>query len=251
MYKINELASIAGISTRTLRYYDQIGLLNPYKIDDNQYRLYNEENVDRLQQILFYKELGYSLQKITLILTSTTFNRLESLYEHVSLLENKKVHIESVLNLVLETIEYIERGETMSDKQKFDAFKKQTIQDNMEKYGVELNETYDAKFLEQANQQYLKKSKYEIKQQEELTKKLNATIVKAMEEGNPTSSIAMEMCSLHKEWICFYWPSYNKHHHLSLVEMYTLDERFRLYYDKIHIGAAQFLLEAMQQYINK
>jgi len=251
MYKTNELASLAGISTRTLRYYDQIRLLNPSKIDENGYRIYNKANVDTLQLILFYKELGYSLDNITLILNSSTFNKLKSLYEQVSLLENKKDHIESVLTLVLETIDNIERGETMSDMQKFDAFKKQTLQENLEKFGEELNLKYDAKFIEEANQQYLKKSKYEMKQQEELTKKLNAIIIKAMEDGNPTSSIAMEMCNLHKEWICFYWPSYNKHHHLSLVEMYTLDERFTKYYDKIHVGAAQFLYKAMKHYINK
>ena len=90
-----------------------------------------------------------------------------------------------------------------------------------------------------------------MKAQEQLTVRLNASIVAAMETLDPSSSIAIEMCKLHKEWICFYWPTYNKKHHLSLVQIYTLDERFTKYYDKIRVGAAQFLLDATNLYIEK
>lgn len=251
MYKINELAKLAGISTRTLRYYDKIQLLTPSKIDQNGYRYYNDREVDILQQILFYKELGYSLSKITLILHSTSYNQLESLHEHLIILSDKKSHIENVMGLVTKTIENIERGKKMTDKEKFEAFKLKQINENTEKYGVELDKKYDPAFMEQANQQYLKKSKYQMKEQENLTKKLNDTIIMAMKTNDPSSPIAQRMCELHKEWICFYWPSYDKKHHLSLVKMYTLDERFTKYYDKICVGAAHFLYSAMKRYVEQ
>ncbi len=63
-YTIKKLAEIAGISTRTLRYYDEIGLLKPYKINDSNYRIYNEKNVNKLQQIMFYRSLDFPLEKI-------------------------------------------------------------------------------------------------------------------------------------------------------------------------------------------
>ncbi len=251
MYRINELAKVANVSTRTLRYYDSIGLLSPSKVDRNGYRYYNGECVDTLQQILFYKELGYSLQKINVILHSKSFNRLESLYSQLDSLQKKKDRIDSVIHLVMKTIDNIERGETMSDKEKFEAFKKQQLDENTEKYGEELNQKYDADFVNQANQMYMKKSKYEMKQQEDLTERLNQIIIEAMDTNDPSSEVAVKMCELHKDWICFYWPSYDKNQHLSLVEMYTLDERFTKYYDKIRVGAAQFLFEAMKLYIEK
>ena len=68
MYKINELAQLAGISTRTLRYYHKIELLLPSEVDANGYRYYNYDCVNKLQQILFYKELGFALEKIQLIM---------------------------------------------------------------------------------------------------------------------------------------------------------------------------------------
>lgn len=251
MYKINELAKLANVSTRTLRYYDSIGLLSPSKIDQNGYRYYDNDCVETLQQILFYKELGYSLDKINTIIHSSSFNRLESMYIQLELLQSKKDRLENVIDLLVRTIDNIERGETMSDEKKFEAFKEQQLKDNTEKYGDELKQSYDPEFIEQANQMYLKKSKYEMKQQEELTKKLNKTIQLAMDTSDPSSLIAQEMCALHKDWLCFYWPSYDKNHHLSLIEMYTLDERFTKYYDKIRVGAAQFLLDAMKLYIEK
>ena len=73
-YSIKELADLSGISTRALRYYDEIGLLTPKRDEKNLYRVYREEEVDRLQQILFYRELDVSLDEIQLLLSSPDFD---------------------------------------------------------------------------------------------------------------------------------------------------------------------------------
>ena len=89
-YSIKELADLSGISTRALRYYDEIGLLTPKRDEKNLYRVYREEEVDRLQQILFYRELDVSLDEIQLLLSSPDFDRKSVLQEHLLALLRKK-----------------------------------------------------------------------------------------------------------------------------------------------------------------
>lgn len=81
-YTINNLSKLAGVSTRTLRYYDEIGLLKPKRISTSGYRIYGEDEVNLLQQILFYKELDLSLEKIRSIVNSEDFDCVAALYEH-------------------------------------------------------------------------------------------------------------------------------------------------------------------------
>lgn len=82
-YTVQQLARLAGVSARTLRYYDEIGLLKPARINSSGYRIYGTKEVDRLQQILFYRELGVSLEKIIAILSSPSFDRVQALKEHL------------------------------------------------------------------------------------------------------------------------------------------------------------------------
>jgi len=81
-YKIKEVADMAGISVRMLHHYDKIGLLKPESVSAAGYRLYSDENLDRLQQILFFKELNFTLQEIKIILDSPNFDKKEALKVH-------------------------------------------------------------------------------------------------------------------------------------------------------------------------
>ena len=81
-YTVSELAKLSRVSTRTLRYYDQIGLLKPKRDNTNDYRVYTEADIDRLQQILFYRELGMVLEEIKSILLSRDFDRGKALECH-------------------------------------------------------------------------------------------------------------------------------------------------------------------------
>ena len=90
-YSIKKLSEIAGVSTRTLRYYDEIGLLKPARVSSSGYRIYGKKQVDILQQILFYKELGMSLDEIKEIIQNPNFDRINALKEHkIKLLEKRK-----------------------------------------------------------------------------------------------------------------------------------------------------------------
>lgn len=248
MYKVNELANLAGISPRTLRHYDDIGLLVPSR-NQSSYRLYTEKDLDTLQTILFYKELGYELKEIKNLLDSKNYMIISSLESLKEQLKDKVKHYQFVLSNIEKTIKYKKGVYNMKNEEKFQAFKEKQIKDNMDQYGQELKEKYDPDFIEKSNDLYRSKSKYQMKQQEDFTIELNKLMKEAMLENDPKSPLAMKMCEMHKKWLMFYWPSYSKEAHLSIVEMYNSDERFTQYYDKIHPGLARFLLESMRYYV--
>lgn len=89
-YSIGELAKLAGISTRTLRHYDAIDLLKPAYVEENGYRVYSEDEVKMLQQIMFYREFGITLEEIHAIVNSSEFDRLKALETHYQHLNRKK-----------------------------------------------------------------------------------------------------------------------------------------------------------------
>ena len=103
-YSIHKLAQLAGVSTRTLRYYDEIGLLSPKRISSNGYRVYGQKEVDLLQQILFYRELEVPLDEIKCIVWSKDYDGLAALQEHLAALKAKKQQIELLIRNVKKTI---------------------------------------------------------------------------------------------------------------------------------------------------
>jgi len=249
MYKINELAKMAGITSRTLRYYDKLDILKPSKVLSNGYRVYTSEEVDKLQTILFYKELGYDLNSIKAAVSDKNFNINHSLHSHLDQLLLKKDRIDSLIDLVMNTIESNERNDNMDDNKKFEAFKEKLIDDNEKKYGDELQDKYDSNTIDQSYDKLRKKSKWEMQEQEKLNDRLNEAIINAVNSKDPNSDESVLMCELHKEWIMFYWPKYSKESHLGLVKMYVEDERFTAYYDKIIKNSASFMYEAMKLYL--
>ena len=130
MYRIKELADMSGTSIRTLHYYDQINLLKPTRSEDNGYRLYDEAQVVRLQQILFLKELEFPLSEIKRILDDPDFNEMEALHMHRKVLIEKRDRIMRIIQSVDESIEAIKGGKEMdvnkrlqpSDRSKLDEF---------------------------------------------------------------------------------------------------------------------------------
>ena len=108
-YTINELSKISGISTRTLRYYDQIKLLVPPRLSSSGYRIYGDNEVELLQQILFYRELGVSLSEIKKLMSSPDYDKEKSLQSHLNELMQKKSRIESLIDSVNNTIQSLKR----------------------------------------------------------------------------------------------------------------------------------------------
>ena len=123
-YTVKDLAEIAGISRRSLRHYDEIGLLKPGRINSSGYRIYTQKEIDKLQQILFYRELGVTLKDIQKIVNSKGFDEIKSLQDHHKKLLQQKKYLTSLIHNVEKTIISKKRRLIMSNQEKFEGFKK-------------------------------------------------------------------------------------------------------------------------------
>ncbi len=247
-YTINKLAKLAGISTRTLRYYDELGLLSPVRLSSNGYRIYGQKEVNRLQQILFYRELGMPLDEIKNIMLSKDFNSMAALQDHLASLLAKRKQLDLLIANVEKSI-MAEKGEIiMSDKEKFDGFIEKLIDDNEEKYGEEVRKKYGDDVVDRSNAKVKGITSEQYAQVEALSLELNNILKAAFEQGDPSGELAQKACELHKKWLCYFWDSYSKEAHIGVTQMYVDDPRFADYYDKIALGCAKFLRDAVLIY---
>ncbi|GGB54348.1 MerR family transcriptional regulator [Fictibacillus barbaricus] len=247
-YTIQKLSLLAGVSTRTLRYYDEIDILKPARINSSGYRIYGREEVDRLQQILFYKELGLPLDQIKEIITSPIFNAADALQEHREKLLNKRKQLDRLIANVDQTIAANEGRITMTDKEKFEGFKKQLVEENEQKYGKEIREKYGDNTVNKSNEKVLNMSQEEHDEVTKLAEDIHTTLAEAFKTGDPSGDLAQKAADLHKQWLTFYWNEYSKEAHAGLAQMYVDDERFTAYYDKEQPGTAEFLRDAIHIY---
>ena len=247
-YTVQKLGRLAGISTRTLRYYDEIGILKPARINSSGYRIYGQQEVDRLQQILFYRELGVSLENIKNIVLSPSFDGVEALKQHHIKLLEKKVQLEALIVNVEKTIAMSEGRIKMSDKEKFEGFKQKLIDENEEKYGKEIREKYSEETVEKSNAYFKNMSREDFEKLESLSTQIQETLAEAFKTGDPSGPLGQKAAELHKQWISMCWGHYSKEAHAGLAQMYVDDERFTAYYDKEQPGTAVFLRDAIHIY---
>jgi len=247
-YTINKLAKLAGVSTRTLRYYDEFGLLSPSRISSNGYRIYGQKEVDRLQQILFYRELGMPLDNIKQILLSKDFDGKAALESHLSALQAKRRQLDLLIANVEKTIKAAKGEIIMSDKEKFEGFLQKMVDENERKYGKEIRAKYGDEAVNSSNAKIMGMSKEQYEEHERVTVELNETLKAAFNLGDPSSELAQKACELHKKWLCFFWKNYSKEAHMGVTQMYVDDPRFTAYYDKIAVGCAAFLRDAVAIY---
>lgn len=250
-YTVQKLAKIAGISSRTLRYYDEIEILKPARINSSGYRVYGEAEVNRLQQILFYRELGVGLSAIKEIVTSSSFDGLKALREHREKLLEKRMQIELLIANVDKTIALTEGRIEMSDKEKFEGFKERLIEDNEKKYGEEIRSKYGDDAVNASN----KKIKGMTEEQYSQWKLLEESVIEVLKEayasGDPAGELGQKAADLHRQWLSYTWNKYSKEAHAGLANMYVEDQRFKSYYDKEQPGLAEFLRDAILIYTHK
>lgn len=244
-YTVQKLSKIAGVSTRTLRYYDEIGILRPARINSSGYRIYGQVEVDRLQHILFYRELGVSLESIKNIVTSPSFDGAKALREHREKLLEKRKQLDLLISNVDKTIALTEGRIIMSDKEKFEGFKQKMVDDNEKKYGKEIREKYGNDTINKSNAKLMNMTEEQYNEVTSLEEQVKAALAEAFKNGDPSSDIAQKAAYLHKRWITFYWSEYSKEAHAGVAQMYVDDERFTAYYDKEQPGMAEFLRDAI------
>ena len=244
-YTIQKLAQISGISTRTLRYYDELGLLKPKRINSSGYRIYGQKQVDRLQQILFYRELDVSLEEIKKILDAPNFDSQVALIKHHQKLLTKRQRLDLLIANVEQTLHCRKEGNKMTDQEKFTGFKQQLVAENEEKYGAEIRAKYGAETVARSNEKILHMTQEEYAQISALSAQVMDILLAAYKTGDPAGTLAQQAADLHRQWLTFYWDQYSKEAHAGIAQMYVDDPRFTAYYDRHQPGLAAFLRDAV------
>jgi len=247
-YSVNKLSKMSGVSARTLRYYDTIGLLKPMRIEFSGYRFYGQEKVTRLQQILIFKELGFSLEQIKALLESPEADNEQMYLNHLEELYIKRARLDTLIQNVTKSIAAAKGEITMSDQEKFEGLKQNLIDKNEEKYGHEIRAKYGDETIDNSNAKLKGLTKEQYDETQRLSDEINEMLKEAFEQGDPASELAQKVCELHKKWLCCFWDTYTKEMHMGLAQMYVDDERFSAYYDKIADGCAAFMRDAILIY---
>lgn len=247
-YTIKQLAEIAGVSSRTLRYYDEIGLLKPKEINLSGYRIYGEKEVDILQQIMFYKSIDMKLDDIKETILNPNFDIEKALLEHHRKLIEKQAYMEKIIEAVEKTIAHNKGEIRMSDKEKFESFKQEKINENERLYGEEVRSKYGDKVVDESKNKFVHLTEEEFNEMNEIENKLIEDLVKVVNSKNLDSEEAKSVFENHKKWLSFNM-KYSSEVHKGIAQMYVLDERFASYYnDKAGVEVVEALKDVILKY---
>jgi MerR family transcriptional regulator, thiopeptide resistance regulator len=243
VYTVKKLARLAGVSVRTLHYYDQIGLLHPSSLGENGYRYYADSALLRLQQVLFYREMEFSLEMIKNLLNSADFDVLTALQSHKKSLQGRVKRLERLLLTVDETIERVKGNANMDDKGLFEGFS----EEQQEKFAKEAEQLYDPQVVRDSNR------RWKAYPQEEKERILNEgkTIYLEMAACMPAGASSPQAQTLVARWhknMEYFWIP-NDEQLLGLASGYNTDARFKANFDKIHPNLAAFMLQAVTVYV--
>jgi len=243
MYTVKQLSDLAGISVRTLHYYDEIGLLKPSSVGGNCYRYYNEEALLRLQQIMFYRELDLSLNEIKSIMASPDFDVMEALQAHKQALGRRVDRLNRLINTVDATISNMKGEKEMSKKQLFAAFKGE----EEKKYTAEAEQIYDPVIVRASQKKW---KSYNPDEKQRIADEGNAAyeaIAAAIPLGaaSPEAQAGVELWRKHMDY--FWTPKLEQL--VGLTELYNSDPRFKANFDKIDPRLAEFMQEAAGIYV--
>lgn len=250
-YSIKKLSELSGVSARTLRWYEEVGLFTPLREKDNQYRIYTEKEVDRLQDILFYKELGLSLDEISEYLAIKQ-DRIPFLQGYKEQLISKKQKLERLILSVDKTINS-EKGQCiMNTNEKFEGFKDEIIAKNEKNYGQEVREAYGNAAANGSNALLKSMTEDSFAEMQALGNEINELLKSAIETGASANSITGEaIAKKHKKWLKFTWKAYSPEAHVGLAQSYVDDSRFSEFYEQNAAkGAAQLLRDAIMAHVN-
>ncbi len=243
MFTVKQLSHLAGITPRTLHYYDEIGLLKPSQVGDNGYRYYGEESLLRLQQILLYRELDMPLEKIKRVMGRHDFDVVSALETHRRELVKRIGQIERIVETVDDTILYIKGKKEMSQKQLFEPFS----EEQQAAYEKEAMQRWDPATVKASNQRW---RVYSSAEKQRIMDEGNAAylaMVDAMSKG-PASAEAQAGIERWRQQIEYFWAP-DDEQLLGLADLYNDDPRFKATFDKIHPRLAEFMREAVKVYV--
>lgn len=242
-YTVNKLAKLSGISARTLHYYDEIGLLKPAYYGDNNYRYYEKEQLLLLQQILFYRELGFTLINIQKILNDKSFNITEALQSHKISLKTDLDRIQKLIKTIDKTIAHLRGKKPMKLEEIFHGFSDEK-QKLYEKFLLENGVSTAVIHNIKSKINTWKKADW-IKQKNE-TDKIYQDLAKSIDNDlDPSSKDVQALIKKHYDMTTELWTPTRKSY-INLGKLYASDPAFVKFYDDIHPKLLPFLSKAMK-----
>ena len=247
-YTVNQLTKLSGVSVRTLHFYDEIGLLKPAYYGENNYRYYEEEQLLLLQQILFFRELGFSLNNIQRILNSNDFDKIETLYSHKKVLEKNLDQTKNLIKTIDKTIAHLRGKEKMNAEELYYGFDSEK-QKTHEKYLVEKG-ILTQEFLDECKQKVKNWSDAEKNAFIQDIEKVMKELILAMDKKRePSSNEVQELMRRHYVWLERTWTP-TKEKYIDLMQLYQTPE-FRVFYDQRHPKLLEFMIKAMEVFSDR
>jgi MerR family transcriptional regulator, thiopeptide resistance regulator len=242
VYTIKKLAVLAGVSVRTLHYYDEVGLLKPEFRSANGYRHYGGDAVIRLQQIMFFRELDFSLEEIKKIISRPDFNVLEALEQHRVLLQKRAERLGALLGTVDRTVKKLKGEKEMPIKDYYKGFSDAQV----EKYRREVRERWGEKALEESEARVMKMGQEKFAALQVEGGKIFQSIADNMDRGYDSPAVQAQV----KKWRA--WLE-NFHHYsddavLGLGRAYSQHPDFAAFYRKINKDLPEFFTKSIEYY---
>lgn len=242
-YTVGEVAKLAHVSVRTLHHYDEIGLLSPSERSDAGYRLYTLVDLERLQQVLFYKELGFALDEIREVMDDPAFDRREALMTQRELVAQQAQRLEALLGLIDTTLISLEGGIRMTKEEMFEVFGDFDPTEYEDEVRERWGETDAYKESARRTARYTKDDWARFKAESD---EINSAIIALMDEGVPADDPrAMDAVDRHRKQIDEWFYPCSLEMHAALGEMYIADPRFTATYEKMHVGMARYVRDAI------
>lgn len=243
-YTVGAVARLSGVTVRTLHHYDEIGLLTPSGRSDAGYRRYGEADLDRLQRILFYRELGFGLDQIKSVMTDGGADAAGHLRRQRAMLRDRIGRLERMVAAIEKAMEARTMGINLTPEERFEVFGDH----DPDEYAAEVEERWgDSDAYRESQRRVARYTKADWQRIKAQGQAAIEQVVGAMNAGKPADSPeAMAGAEAHRRQIdeAFYPLSYEGH--VGLAEMYLADSRFTATYEKIASGLAQYLHDAIK-----
>jgi DNA-binding transcriptional MerR regulator len=242
MHTVKQVANLAGVTPRTLHYYDEIGLLRPSLHGENGYRFYGEEAILRLQQILFYRELGLNLGEIRRVLDRPDFDVLQALEAHKRALERKAQRLRGLIATIEKTILHMKGQIEMSTQGLFDGFDDET----QAHYEEQAAQRWGEKYVKESRRRW---NKYTAEEKSRIFVEAGEVyrgLVERMGRDPSTDEVQSLVARWHQNLRHFYEPT--REILLGLAEGYSQDPAFADFFRKMHPELPEFLRRAIEHY---
>ncbi len=251
-YTVKEVAKLSGVSVRALHHYDEIGLLKPACVGENGYRYYGREELLRLQQILFHRELEFPLEAIAAVLKAPDFDRMEALRRHRTKLAAEARRYRRLLKTLDDTLAALNGETEMNDKEIYKGFapERQAEYETwlVDRYGDEM--TQHIEFAKQKMGAW-SKADHEAHQAEMVA--IERGLGDALVQGTPADSSALDaLLRRHHAWVALSWKKPpTAAAYAGLADLYLGHDDFRAHYDAVEPGLAEYVAAAIKAYAER